>query len=358
MITSYNGALFIDKEAKIKSLVRNNIIPPKRWGGPEHFDDAITSPWYRLLFDLSSSVAFATHNFFHDKNYFVALPPITCGSITSPMGLGSDSIPVKINLFGETTYLADSMQFHLEYLLRHEKKGVFYIMPSFRGEEPDCRHLNQFFHIEAEMVGSLSDIMSCINEYLFYVLDFVCQKHYDDIIKINGDISHIEFFLKNKNPEVIHFNEAVKILNDNMKFFNFHEKIIVGLNPLGEATLMERIGEGIWLSHLPQIGVPFYQANVRNDPQSALAADFLAGIGEIIGCGERHTLAHDLIDAMKAKEVPPSEYDWYIQLKHSYPLQTSGFGMGLERLLLWILKHNDIRDIPIIQRLKNQKSNP
>jgi aspartyl/asparaginyl-tRNA synthetase len=337
---------------------KKNIIPPKRWGSLEHFDDAIMHPWYQLLFDLSSTIAFSTYLFFQKKKYAVALPPITCNAVTSPMGLGSDSLPVKINLFEEPTYLADSMQFHLEYLLRHRKKGVFYIMPSFRGEEPDCRHLNQFFHIEAEITGTLSDVMACINEYLFYILEQVYQKYYDEIIKINGNMKHIELFLKNKNPAIIHFKDAIKILDNDMQFFSFHEKEIVGLNHLGEKTLMERIGEAIWLSHLPRIGVPFYQANVSDDPHSALAADFLAGIGEIIGCGERHIHAPDLINAMKEREVSPSEYEWYIQLKKDYPLQTSGFGIGLERLLLWILKHDDIRDIPIIQRMKNKMSYP
>ncbi len=63
--------------------------------------------------------------------------PITTGSISSPMGLGSDSIPVKIQLGGRDTYLADSMQFALEYGCRFFENGVWYIMPSFRGESED-----------------------------------------------------------------------------------------------------------------------------------------------------------------------------------------------------------------------------
>ena len=65
--------------------------------------------------------------------------PITSESVTSPMGLGSDSLPVSVELFDKNVYLADSMQFYLEYLLRQHPQGVFYIMPTFRGEEPDDR---------------------------------------------------------------------------------------------------------------------------------------------------------------------------------------------------------------------------
>lgn len=343
---------------------RDNIMntltfePPQKWAEKSHFDAAISHPWYRLLFDLSSTITFATYQFFQEKGYSAALAPVTCNAITSPMGLGSDSLPVKINLFGEPTYLADSMQFHLEYLLRHGKKGVFYIMPSFRGEDPDRRHLNQFFHIEAEIIGDLGAVIQCINEYLFYIIELVYKRHYESLIRFNRDTSHIDAFLKNKSPIFVPFKEAKAILKHDPRYFNFYEKKIVGLNHLGETTLMQYLGDAIWLTHLPRIGVPFYQADTVDDSDSALAADFLAGIGEMIGCGERHQNVNSLINAMNARNVSPAEYEWYIQLKRDYPLKTSGFGIGFERMLLWILKHDDIRDIPIIQRLKNNISFP
>ncbi len=333
-----------------------SIVPPKRWQQSHHFDDAISHPWYQLLFQLSSSIVYATYHFFEQKKYAVALPPVTCGSVTSPMGLGSDSLPVKIQLFDEPTYLADSMQFHLEYLLRHGNKGVFYIMPSFRGEDYDERHLNQFVHIEAEIVGGFSDIKQCINEYLFYLINFIYQHYHDDLIKI-VDVQHIEKFLSNGMPKEITFNEALILLKNKPQYVNTYDRNIIGLTHLGEKKLMEELGEGIWLTHLPRKGVPFYQANAE-DPNASLAGDFLAGIGEMIGCGERHTHAMDLVQAMNEREVSSEEYNWYIQLKEKYPLQTAGFGIGFERLLLWILKHDDIRDIPLIQRLKNQPSVP
>ena len=92
--------------------------------------------------------------------------PITTGSISSPMGLGSDSIPVKIQLGGRDTYLADSMQFALEYGCRFFENGVWYIMPSFRGESEDKRHLSQFYNSEAEICVKLEDDMKLVEEYL------------------------------------------------------------------------------------------------------------------------------------------------------------------------------------------------
>lgn len=74
------------------------------------------------------------------------------------MGLGSDSEPVPILFLGQKTHLADSMQFSLEYFLRSHDNvpGVYYVNTSFRGEAPNAVHLNQFYHIECERLGSLS----------------------------------------------------------------------------------------------------------------------------------------------------------------------------------------------------------
>src|SRR6476646_3425695 len=129
--------------------ISTNVRPIASWNNPElHFTQAVELPWYRTISVLLSEIYFLTYEFYREQGFRCAPLPITCGSISSPMGLGSDSLPVSVDLFGERTYLADSMQFHLEYLLRQGAKGVFYIMPTFRGEDPDHRHLNQFFHSE------------------------------------------------------------------------------------------------------------------------------------------------------------------------------------------------------------------
>ena len=101
-----------------------------------------------LVLDLFDTVfrTTATHWASQGVRYFPA--PVTTGSVSSPMGLGSDSEPVEIELFGDRTFLADSMQFYLEYGCRMAPAGCWYFMPSFRGEEPDARHLNQFMHSE------------------------------------------------------------------------------------------------------------------------------------------------------------------------------------------------------------------
>lgn len=190
------------------------------WADQEaHFHNALTHPWYKAVFLLSASIVSEASRYFESLGYLPALAPVTTHSISSPMGLGSDSLPVKIDLFGHPTFLADSMQFHLEYLLRVYNKGVFYVMPTFRGEPSDERHLSEFFHIEAELPGDMEDMIS-------------------------------------------------------------------------------------------------------------------------------------------DRGVDPTPYEWYLRLKQEFPLQTAGFGIGLERLLLWALKHDDIRDTQIFVRQRGLHFTP
>lgn len=99
------------------------------------------------------------------------------------MGLGSDSLPVKISLFDVDTYLADSMQFHLEYILRlFPKSGVHYLMPTFRGEAVDHRHLSQFYHSECEIEGDLHDVMNLVDRYIKFLVSEILRECRDSIL--------------------------------------------------------------------------------------------------------------------------------------------------------------------------------
>ena len=110
------------------------IKEPNTWKEPEiHYIKAMDDPWFKLLVKLQNLLSIETMKFYEEKNLVTIHLPVTTGSISSPMGRGSDSLSVKVNLEGIDTYLADSMQFLLEYGCRLTDNGVYYIMPSFRG---------------------------------------------------------------------------------------------------------------------------------------------------------------------------------------------------------------------------------
>lgn len=325
------------------------VRPTKSWQNKLHFLEAIESDWYHAVVELDSLISFYTTAFYAKREIKTMHLPITTGSISSPMGLGSDSVPVKIKLGGLDTYLADSMQFMLEYGCRFFQKGVYYVMPSFRGEEADKRHLSQFYHSEAEIEGSLEDVMNLVEDYIKYLTKNILKDYGKQLEKITGDNSHMENLLKTEKFPEVTFEEAVKILENSEKYIEKHPEGFRTINSDGEKELMKYFGGVVWLKNFDYMSVPFYQASIENDTK-AKNADLLLGIGEVVGGGERHQTGDAVRKALKLHQVPEEEYEWYIQMKDKYPMQTAGFGMGVERFLLWITKQEDIRDCQLVPR--------
>jgi asparaginyl-tRNA synthetase len=336
-------------------------IPRGSWkNANDHFSNALNSDWYNLILKLSGSIAYSTYEYFSEKGFMPALAPVTAQSITSPMGLGSDSLPVSVELFGRQTYLVDSMQFHLEYLLRQHSKGVFYIMPTFRAEDSDARHLNEFFHIEAEIQGDFDENLKTVEDLINKYCQTILHTYADRISAYAGSCLHIENFAElatTKGLPQIKFVEAEKMLGDKESHYVWLDKQRISLTSSAEKEILRKMGTPVWLTDLPAIGVPFYQAN-SNEKGYSKCADLLMGIGEVVGSGQRHKTAEETMDAIKFRNVDPSSYAWYLRMKKEYPMQTSGFGIGLERLLLWILGHDDIRDTQILVRQKGLLSIP
>jgi len=260
--------------------------------------------------------------------------PITTGSISSPMGLGSDSSPVNIDLFGINTYLADSMQFMLEYGCRIFEKGSYYIMPSFRGEKADKRHLCQFYHSEAEIPGTIEDVIELVEDYITYLCKAIIEDYGNELKEYINNIDHIEKIASSqKKIKRITLDEAVEILDNNPKYVDSHEAGFKQITNEGEKKLISMFDGIVWLTDFDNISVPFYQASKQNGEKSK-TADLLFGIGEVVGSGERHQTHTEILDALKDRGVEASQYEWYYQMKKEHPMLTSGFGMGVERFIL------------------------
>lgn len=339
-----------------------NIKCPNTWKDTEnHYLKVLEEPWYKLLVKLENLVSYETMNFYEKKGIITMHLPVTTGSISSPMGIGSDSLPVKINLFGVDTYLADSMQFLLEYGCRLNNKGVYYIMPSFRGEDADERHLCQFYHSEAEIPGKLNDVINLVDEYIKYLSKKILKKLKLELEKAIGDISHIEKIAEYKGafPRIT-FNEAIKKLSEtnpeNLNKYVEDKGGFKNITPAGEQELIKIYGGIVWITNYDMLSVPFYQKQDNIIKGTAKNADLLFGIGETVGCGERCFTEKELIESLKYHGVSKEEYEWYIKMKSKYPLETSGFGMGVERFLMWVLKEQDIRNMQICLRFNGKQT--
>lgn len=329
------------------------LTPPGSWRDPDtHFLTVMDSPWYTALVDLQDTITSATVGFWAERGLRFGHLPVTTGSVSSPMGLGSDSLPVKVDLFGAPTYLADSMQFGLEYLCRLAKNGAYYLMPSFRGEAPDPTHLCQFFHSEAEIPGGLPDVMTVAEAYVRRLAVELTARHADVIRAAAGSLDHVTPLLGDSRAfRRLTFDEAGAALGDDPRYV-VHEEGWRNLTRAGERRLTEMYGDFVWITHWDALAVPFYQR--QDDRGRALNADLLFGPGEVVGAGERHVGGGEVVDALRQHAVPAEDYDWYVRMKAQAPLRTAGFGMGVERFLMWLLGLRDIRDLELLPRVNGR----
>jgi asparaginyl-tRNA synthetase len=329
------------------------VKPPRSWQHPqEHLRAALTDPWYPLVLDLQDAITRATMQFWSARGLRAVHLPVTTTSISSPIGLGSDSVPVAIELHGERIYLADSMQFLLEYAARLTECGAYYIMPSFRGEQHDDTHLNEFFHSEAELRGDLGDVLDAVDAYL----TALCGAMLDvpSLTRmLGGRTQHMQIFADGGQAPRLTFDEAASILADVSDAVIQHPAGFRTLTRAGERALAFRAGGAAWVTEWDALATPFYQATVeRASGLRSLNADLvLAGPGEVVGAGQRHRTEREVVEALRSRSVDPEPYAWYLQMKREAPLASAGFGLGVERLLCWALGHDDIRDMQLVPRL-------
>ena len=144
--------------------MKNLIEPKKLWKIPQtHFINAINDEWYRKLVEIENLISKYTNLFYIEKNIKTMHLPITTGSISS---------------------------------CRFFENGVWYIMPSFRGESEDKRHLSQFYHSEAEIIGDLDDVMNLIEKYIKHLSKAIIKQFGNEIkeliTKKGGLVSHLD----------------------------------------------------------------------------------------------------------------------------------------------------------------------
>nr|XP_057906298.1 uncharacterized protein si:ch211-256m1.8 isoform X2 [Doryrhamphus excisus]XP_057906299.1 uncharacterized protein si:ch211-256m1.8 isoform X2 [Doryrhamphus excisus]XP_057906300.1 uncharacterized protein si:ch211-256m1.8 isoform X2 [Doryrhamphus excisus]XP_057906302.1 uncharacterized protein si:ch211-256m1.8 isoform X2 [Doryrhamphus excisus]XP_057906303.1 uncharacterized protein si:ch211-256m1.8 isoform X2 [Doryrhamphus excisus]XP_057906304.1 uncharacterized protein si:ch211-256m1.8 isoform X len=344
--------------------------PPRSWQDPHsHSTLAISNQWYRNLFQIQNTLFHSTVEYFSNScRYSYALTPLTTDTISSPMGLGSDSEPVSVHLLGQDIYLADSMQFVLEYFLRFQEnlQGTYYISPSFRGEDPDSTHLNQFYHVECELIGDMDRAISIAEGYLAHLTESMLKKHSEIILHTAGTLKHVTCMMSKMHGKTalprVSLDHAIPMMPtpDCLEWVQDGQPHLGRkLTRKGEQVLIEKYGGAVWLTEMDHLAVPFYQAYVEGSGQrKAKAADLLLGLGETVGLGERHSTPALVQEALRHHGVPQQSYKWYTDIRQVKPLLTSGWGMGTERYLCWLLRHDDIRDMQIIPRIKGMKYMP
>ncbi|KAI9776605.1 MAG: hypothetical protein M1835_005470 [Candelina submexicana] len=355
-VTSQDGPLTKDAESltidamNIRNIYQvSRIEPPKSWQKPsDHCSRVLREPWYSKVLAVQDAVFHATTQYFKNGlGYKYGLLPATTDAISSPMGLGSDSQPVPVTLFGQQTHLADSMQFALEYLLESKKACLEYIT------------LAALFAVRI-----LTRCIS-INSTTWNVSLLATSTN--SVRALAGGITHLQAFVDRCRRDDgqlprITLDQALALpgMDESTWKFAVPSQPDKGrcITRAGELQLIKHFGGAVWLTEMDHISVPFYQAFTDNTRAKARCADLLLGNEEVLGLGERHLSLLDVSEALKQHAVPAGPYKWYVEMRQTSEIQTAGWGMGVERFLAWVFQHDDIRDLAIIPRIKGLRFAP
>lgn len=335
----------------------SRVAPPGTWEAADHFLRAVESPWHRLLVNLADVLTRATVAHWAAHGVKALHLPLTTRTVTCPTGLGSDSSPVPVSIGGAQTFLADSMQFLLEYGCRAAPDGCYTMLPSFRAELLDQTHLLQFMHSEAEIPGGLDELIPLVESYIKHLAQSILSEYGGALSNAVGDVSHLERIAARDTPFTrMEFSEAASLLDGSGEVAGPPRARY--LTRAAERLLMAKVGEFVWVTGFDHLSVPFYHAFADEAKCTAANADLFFGIGEIVGAGARHRTGDEVRQSLKMHGVPERDYAWYVRLKDIQPMWTAGFGLGSERFLLWVLGHDDIRDIPLVPRFPEEPGFP
>ncbi len=336
------------------------------YDGQKHYIDITHSNYFQALTVLRHFVKKACDIYWGDIQgaYNVDLFMIT-QSVSSPMGPGSDSEAIPIKFGSSEAYLVDSSQFGFEPILLSGIKQVYCYLPSMRGENPDKRHLNQFYHCEAEILGTLEELTPQIEDYIkFLAQTLLSMPNIVNLISTNPELStaKLNSIIDTASFQKMEFDEAVSILKESGNGNLINETEFGNdISSSGELKLMEllKTNTPIWIQHYDRDRVPFYQKSYKEN--KVVNADLLfppliekSFGGEIVGCGQRQDDVDEMYASLRRQGLDPKPYEWYIDLRRLENYKpTSGFGLGIERFIAWALCRDNIQDVILYPRLKN-----
>jgi asparaginyl-tRNA synthetase len=262
-----------------------------------------------------------------------------------------------LKYFNEHAYLSQSAQLYLEAMI-FSLGPVWSITSSFRAEKSrTIRHLAEFSHLEAEApwVG-LEDILKTQEQLVSYVVQNTVDERSDSFSFLNRDIHALK---KVQVPfKRLTYEHAIEVLSSRQVQVNDPEgqkrTIRLGddLNIDSERELTKDTSEPVFIIGYPIEVKPFYVKEDPIDKGRGLAADLLApeGFGEISSGGEREDDINSIKRRMEKEGLNPESYGWYLDLRKYGSVPHGGFGLGIERLIRWMINAGDIKDTVLFPR--------
>jgi asparaginyl-tRNA synthetase len=279
----------------------------------------------------------ALHEYFRKNGFYEVQTPMF---ITAAVEGGATLF--KVDYFGQPVYLTQSSQFYLEALIFSLEK-VYVVAPSFRAEPSRTRrHLTEFWHAEMEIAwADLEDAARVGEEVISYVVEKVLQERQEELKLLGRRTEPLE---RTKPPFYrVSYDEAIEILQRKGVKIGWGDDI--GADE--ERALTLEFDKPIVLYGFPEKLKAFYHRNNPKRPEVTLSFDVLLpeGYGEVIGGGERIYDAKELVDKIIRFGLNPEDYQWYIDLRRYGSVPHSGFGLGMDRLTMWITGADHVRDV-------------
>jgi asparaginyl-tRNA synthetase len=330
---------------------------------------------FGAVFRIRHAIAFAIHKYFNDKGFFYLHTPIITGSDAegagelfhvTTMDLANiphnkdGSVDFNNDFFGKPANLTVSGQ--LEGELGALALGDIYTFgPTFRAENSNTpRHLAEFWMVEPEMAFyDNNDNMDLAEDFVKYLIRYALENCKDDLNFLNniidkGLLERLNFVLENEFIRMT-YTDAIKILIDSGKKWEYPISWGKDLQAEHERYLVEEhFKKPVILTDYPKEIKAFYMKQ-NDDGKTVRAMDVLfPGIGEIIGGSQREENYDALLSRIKELNLPEKDLWWYLETRKFGTAPHSGFGLGFERMIIFITGIPNIRDvIPFPRTPKN-----
>lgn len=314
---------------------------------------------FGAVFRVRSKLAFAVHEFFQNRDFVYVHTPIITASDCEGAGemfrvttlKANSDAPPESDFFGKPTYLTVSGQLEGE-TFACALSNIYTFGPTFRAENSNtARHAAEFWMIEPEMAFcDLQGDMDLAEEFLKTMTRYVLEHCAEDLALFGkfvdkGLEERLQFVVE--RPFVrVPYTEAVDILRGSGKTFEFPVSHGQNLQSEHERFLTEEhFKSPTTVFNYPRGIKPFYM-RLNDDGETVTAMDVLVpGIGEVIGGAQREERLDLLLENMKSHDLNPDDYAWYTDLRRYGTVPHAGFGLGFERLIMFLTGMSNIRDI-------------
>ena len=320
---------------------------------------------FQAVFRIRSLAAYAIHNYFNQNNYvYVHTPLITAndgegaGQVFQVTTLDLDKIAQnkieKIDytkdFFGKKVGLAVTGQLEGEtYALAY--KRIYTFGPTFRAENSNTKtHASEFWMIEPEMAFcDLEGDMDVMEDMLKYIVKYVLDNAKTELEFLNnfvekGLIEKLER-LVNSNFTRIDHKDVITILKEANVNWEFPPEYGQDIAKEHEKYITEYFNGPVFIKNWPKDIKAFYM-KLNEDGETVAAVDLeVPGVGELMGGSQREESYDKLYNRMKELNISTNEMDWYLNLRRFGGCKHAGFGMGFERLLIYLTGVDNIRDV-------------